>query len=85
MFSGSDLTASCIDDSHAARLLHPSQRHIAPLAGPTPLPELVDALGLAGKPVVVELDGRALPRSTYADTTVHPGATIEIVTLAAGG
>jgi sulfur carrier protein len=46
---------------------------------------LLDSLGLAGKPVVVELDREAVFRSDYDVTAVRDGATIEIVTIAAGG
>ncbi|NNC89121.1 MAG: sulfur carrier protein ThiS [Akkermansiaceae bacterium] len=56
-----------------------------PLGEPAPLPDLLESLGLASKPVVVELDGRALPRSAHPGTVIHPGARLVIVTLAAGG
>jgi sulfur carrier protein len=55
------------------------------LAARTPLPDLLASLGLAGKPVVVELDGRALARSEHPGVVVEPGAVLEVVTLAAGG
>ena len=56
-----------------------------PLEAPTPVAELLAVLGFASRPVVVELDGRALAPADHADTLVEPGATLEIVTLAAGG
>lgn len=56
-----------------------------PLPAALPLETLLAELGLAGRPVVIELDGRALPRGEHAATTVQPGAVIEVVTLAAGG
>jgi len=56
-----------------------------PIAEPVALRELLEIIGLAGKPVVVELDGRAILPREHANTTVHPGARLEIVTLAAGG
>ncbi|MFZ9936447.1 MAG: sulfur carrier protein ThiS [Luteolibacter sp.] len=56
-----------------------------PVAGPLGLHALLDSLGLAGKPVVVELDGRAIFPREHATTTIRPGARLEIVTLAAGG
>jgi sulfur carrier protein len=58
---------------------------------PHPLPQeisverLLETLGLAGKPVVVELDGRAVFPREHGQTSVRPGARVEIVTLAAGG
>ena len=56
-----------------------------PLESAVPLAELLDTLGLAGKPVVIELNGRALLRDDHQKTTVQPGSTLEIITLAAGG
>lgn len=55
------------------------------IPGPTPLNDLLAALGLSGKPVVVELNESAIPPTRFADTSVQPGDRIEIVTLAAGG
>jgi sulfur carrier protein len=58
---------------------------------PHPLPvsvtvaELLDSLGLAGKPVVVERDPRALSPAEHATAIGAPGATLEVITLAAGG
>ena len=46
---------------------------------------LLDALGLAGKPVVVELDREPVFPADYATTEVRDGASLEIVTIAAGG
>ena len=46
---------------------------------------LLDALGLAGKPVVVELDREPVFPADYAATDVRDGASVEIVTIAAGG
>ena len=46
---------------------------------------LLDALGLGGKPVVVELDREPVFPADYATTEVRDGANLEIVTIAAGG
>ncbi|MCW1887814.1 sulfur carrier protein ThiS [Luteolibacter flavescens] len=46
---------------------------------------LLEALGLAGKPVVVELDREPVFPADYATTEVKEGANVEIVTIAAGG
>lgn len=46
---------------------------------------LLEALGLGGKPVVVELDEEAVFPASYPSTEVKEGAKIEIVMIAAGG
>ena len=46
---------------------------------------LLEALGLGGKPVVVELDEEAVFPASYATTDVKDGAKLEIVMIAAGG
>jgi sulfur carrier protein len=56
-----------------------------PLPGETTVAGLLESLGLAGKPVVVELDGEAIFPRDHPQTPVRDGAHIEIVTLAAGG
>jgi thiamine biosynthesis protein ThiS len=56
-----------------------------PLAAALPLAALLARLGLAGKPVVVELNEQAVFPRDYPATLIEPGARLEIVTLAAGG
>ena len=56
-----------------------------PLADAILLDRLLDLLGLAAKPVVVELNEQAVFPRDYPRTLVAPGACLEIVTLAAGG
>ncbi|MCP5558390.1 MAG: sulfur carrier protein ThiS [Verrucomicrobiaceae bacterium] len=52
---------------------------------PQTIASLLEALGLAGRPVVVEHNAVALlPRETEA-TTVSDGDVIEIVQITAGG
>lgn len=46
---------------------------------------LLEALGLGGKPVVVELDREPVFPADYSNTAVKDGANVEIVTIAAGG
>jgi sulfur carrier protein len=46
---------------------------------------LLAEVGLAGKPVVVEVDREAVFPAEYASTGIRDGASIEIVTIAAGG
>jgi sulfur carrier protein len=47
--------------------------------------ELLESLGFGGKPVVVELNEQAIFPRDYPIMRVETGASIEIVTLAAGG
>jgi sulfur carrier protein len=55
------------------------------LAESTTITLLLESLGLAGKPVVAELNREAvLPRS-FPETPLAAGDSIEIITLAAGG
>ncbi len=49
------------------------------------LSELLESLGFAGKPVVVELDEQAIFPRDYPGVRVEAGARIEVVSLAAGG
>jgi thiamine biosynthesis protein ThiS len=55
------------------------------LDGPLTVAQLLAHLGLAAKPVVVELNQAALTPSQHATAVVEEGARIEIVVLAAGG
>ena len=55
------------------------------LAGPVPLSQLLESLGLDGKPVVVELNEKAVFPRDYSQTGVDAGARVEVVMLAAGG
>ena len=56
-----------------------------PIECPISLDCLLANLGLADKPVVVELDSHAVFPRDYSQTLVAAGARLEIVTLAAGG
>ena len=56
-----------------------------PLTAQTTLSEFLDSLGLGGKPVVAELNGQAVLPRNFPTTTIQPGDTLEIITLAAGG
>jgi len=56
-----------------------------PIEQPVTLEHLLQSLGLAGKPVVAELNEQPVFPRDYPTTTVQPGAKLEIVTLAAGG
>lgn len=56
-----------------------------PVPGALTLDTLLQTLGLAGKPVAVELNEQAVFPRDYPHTLVEPGSRVEIVTLAAGG
>ncbi len=56
-----------------------------PIERPLPLTALLETLGLAGKPVVVELNRDAILPRNFPTTEINEGDEIEIVTLAAGG
>jgi thiamine biosynthesis protein ThiS len=56
-----------------------------PIEAAIPLDCLLASIGLADKPVVVELNEHAVFPRDYARTLVAAGARVEIVTLAAGG
>lgn len=55
------------------------------ISGALTLDALLLSLGLAGKPVAVELNEQAVFPRDYPQAIVEPGARVEIVTLAAGG
>ena len=56
-----------------------------PLKSAVSITQLLETTGLAGKPVVVELNEQAVFPRDYPHTQVEPGARVEIVALAAGG
>ena len=47
--------------------------------------DLVRELSLEGKRIAVEKNGAIVPRSRYAETSVAPGDTLEIVGAVGGG
>ena len=47
--------------------------------------ELLASISLAGKPVVVELNQKALFPREYTGSVLEDGDRVEIVTIAAGG
>ncbi len=56
-----------------------------PLTESTTVTALLQSLGFADKPVVVELNREAIFPRDFEKTAVNNGDQIEIVTLAAGG
>ena len=49
------------------------------------LAELVDQLGLTPQRVAVEVNRELVTRKRYAQTVLHAGDSLEIVTLVGGG
>ena len=47
--------------------------------------ELIESLGLSGRPMAVELNEIVVPRARLADSPLRNGDRIEIVTLVGGG
>ena len=56
-----------------------------PLPRPASVRGALDALGLAGRPVAVELNGRLVRRADHPRTAVRTGDRVEIVTFVGGG
>ena len=52
---------------------------------PLSVSELLERLGLAGQPVLVELDEVALRPREFAHAQVKDGAQVELIRVAAGG
>jgi sulfur carrier protein len=65
-----------------AIMVNGHERHL--LAGATVV-DVLEAAGLTGRPVAVELDGQVVPRSRFADCRLVGGERIEIVTFVGGG
>ncbi|MEO7099574.1 MAG: sulfur carrier protein ThiS [Luteolibacter sp.] len=59
--------------------------HSHEIGHPMTVTELLENLGLGGKPVVVELNEEAVFPRDFADTRIDDGARVEVVALAAGG
>ena len=55
------------------------------LGGTLTLTALLESLGLAGKPVIAELNCEAVLPRLFPETQIQPGDRLEIITLAAGG
>ena len=56
-----------------------------PIDAPLTVASLLESIGFAGKPVVVELNEQPVFPRDYAVALVESGARVEIVALAAGG
>lgn len=49
------------------------------------LAELLEELGLAGRPVAAERNGAVVPKREHAHTNLKENDTLELVTLVGGG
>ncbi len=58
-----------------------SQQYPAPLT----IVELLECLGLANRPVAVELNQELVPRALHGTTLVNDGDCLEVVSLTGGG
>jgi len=47
--------------------------------------QLLDTLGMQGKPVAVEINKHLIPRKQHESTAINTGDVIEIVTFVGGG
>lgn len=56
-----------------------------PLPAPGTLVAVLESVGLADKPVAIELDGEVVPRGRFAECLLSGGERIEIVTFVGGG
>ena len=56
-----------------------------PLPTPASVHGTLEALGLAARPVAVELNGRLVRRAEHARTRVRSGDRLQIVTFVGGG
>ena len=55
------------------------------LESPTSIAKLLESIGLGSKPVVVELNQKALFPREYEQSMLTDGDQVEIITIAAGG
>jgi len=56
-----------------------------PIAVGTTALAVVESLGLAGRPIAVEVNEAVVPRARLADCMLEAGDRLEIVTLVGGG
>ena len=56
-----------------------------PLPADATIVELLDQMGLKGRPVAVERNRQIVPRREHDQTTLAEGDALELVTLVGGG
>ncbi len=69
-------------ESNVQIIVNDEAREIADVAT---VAALLDELGLAGKPVAVEVNLELVPRQQHGARPLAPGDRVEIVTLVGGG
>ena len=57
--------------------------HVLPSG--TTVADLVAELGLEPRGIAVAVDGEVVTRRTWADRRLHPGARVEVLSIAQGG
>jgi sulfur carrier protein len=70
-------------DSPAAPIIVNGAARPLPAAGS--LAAVLEEVGLAGRPVAVEVDGQVVARSRFHERVLRGGERIEIVTFVGGG
>ena len=60
-------------------------REFQDLPAPSSVAALLEALGLAGKRIAVEMNGEIVPKSRHGQTPVGEGDKFEIVVAVGGG
>ncbi len=56
-----------------------------PLPKPITVAELLAEVGIAERPVAVELNGQVVPKAEHKRRRLEPGDRVEIVTFVGGG
>lgn len=56
-----------------------------PLPKPITVAELLAEVGIAERPVAVELNGQVVPKAEHEQRRLSPGDRVEIVTFVGGG
>ncbi len=69
------------DDAHSIELN--GRPH--PLPRPITVAELLAEVGIADRPVAVELNGEVVPKAEHDRRRLGPGDRVEIVTFVGGG
>jgi thiamine biosynthesis protein ThiS len=52
---------------------------------PATVAELMKTLGVNAATVVAEIDGLIIQRELFAETKLHPGQAVELITFVGGG
>lgn len=71
-----------MSDSEIVVVVNGESRHVR--AGSTVV-ELIDALGLSGRPMAVEVNESVVPKARLSECVLADGDRMEIVTLVGGG